>query len=133
MNIRRIAAYVFILLAAAIIAFQVALALGAPWGAYAMSGAFPGQLPTGLRVAAVIQALLWAAFACVIAARAGLGLRSLVRASRWMAWIVVAITAVSFVLNLITPSAGERMLWAPAAFVLIVCSALVATGPAPNA
>ena len=42
--------------------------------------------------------------------------------------MVVAFAAVSLVLNLITPSAGERMLWAPVALVLLVCSLLVATG-----
>ena len=130
---RRIAAVVFIVLVVAIITFQVALALGAPWGEYAMSGAFPGPFPTELRIAAVMQALLWVAFACVIVARAGLGLRSLARASRWMAWVIVAVTAVSLILNLISPSAGERILWAPVALVLFVSSVLVATGPSPAA
>lgn len=132
MGIRRIAANVFIFFAALLILFQIALALGAPWGEYAMGGVSPGQFPTEMRVGAVIQALLWAGFACVIAARAGVGLHALARASRWLAWIVVAISAVGLVLNLITPSAGERMLWVPVAVVLLVCAVLVATGPAPN-
>jgi hypothetical protein len=133
LNIRRVAAVVFVVLASAILAFQMALALGAPWGEYAMGGAFPGRYPTELRVAAMIQATLWVLFACVILARAGMGLRPLARAARWMAWIIVALTAVSLVLNLLTPSAGERMLWSPVAFVLLVCSVLVATGPSPAA
>ena len=50
-------AVVFALVTGLVVAFQVALALGAPWGAYAMGGAFPGRMPPPLRVAALIQAL----------------------------------------------------------------------------
>jgi hypothetical protein len=35
-----------------------------------------------------------------------------------------------FVLNIATPSAGERMIWAPATFLLLACGVLVATGKA---
>jgi hypothetical protein len=41
-------------------------------------------------------------------------------------WVVVAVAALGFVLNLITPSAGERAIWAPVAFVLLVSSTVVA-------
>ncbi len=52
----------FAALAAGVFAFQIALTLGAPWGAYAMGGATPGQFPPELRVAALFQALLWVLF-----------------------------------------------------------------------
>ena len=55
-------AVVFALVTGMVVAFQVALALGAPWGAYAMGGAFPGRMPPPLRVAALIQAALLAAW-----------------------------------------------------------------------
>jgi hypothetical protein len=46
-------------------------------------------------------------------------------------WAVVAFAAVSLVLNLITPSARERAVWAPAASLLLTSSAVVAIkGPA---
>jgi type IV secretory pathway VirB2 component (pilin) len=67
----------------------------------------------------------------IVLARAGIALKGWERVARWMVWVVVAFSAVSLVLNLITPSAGERMLWAPVALVLLVCSLLVATGPKP--
>ncbi len=57
-----------------VIAFQVALAAGAPWGAIAMGGAFPGQFPPELRVAAVVQAVLLAGLALVVLARVGIAL-----------------------------------------------------------
>jgi hypothetical protein len=120
---------VYAVASAGVVAFQIALALGAPWGAYAMGGAFPGQFPPALRLAALVQAAVLALLAGVVLARASIALRSWFRLSRWLVWAAVAFAAVSLVLNLITPSAGERMIWAPVAFVLLVSSLLVATGP----
>ena len=106
-------------------AFQVALAAGAPWGAYAMGGAFPGQFPPPLRVAALVQAALVGAMAVVVLSRAGLVLPGW-SGSRFV-WLVVAFAAVGLVLNLITPSAAERAIWAPVAVLLLVSSTVVAT------
>ena len=131
MNIRRIAGIVYAAATAVVVVFQIALALGAPWGSYAMGGAYPGQFPPAMRVAALIQAGILLGFAGIVLSRAGIALRSWARISRWMIWVVVAFATVSLVLNLITPSAGERMLWAPVALVLLVCSLLVATGRKP--
>jgi hypothetical protein len=39
---------------------------------------------------------------------------------------VVAVAAASLVLNLITPSAGERAIWAPVALLLLTSSTVVA-------
>jgi hypothetical protein len=111
-----------------VVAFQIGLALGAPWGAYAMGGAFPGQFPPTLRIAALVQAALLLGFAGIVLARAGIGLPRWARASRWLIWFVAAFGTVSLLLNLITPSAGERMIWAPVALLQLVCSLLVATG-----
>jgi hypothetical protein len=131
MDIRRIAGIVYAAATGVIVAFQIALALGAPWGAYAMGGAYPGQFPPALRIAALVQAGILIGLAGIVLARAGIALQSWERVARWMVWVAVAFSAVSLVLNLITPSAGERMLWAPVALVLLVCSLMVATGPKP--
>ena len=131
MDIRRIAGIVYTAATAVVVAFQIALALGAPWGAYAMGGAYPGQFPPALRIAALVQAGILIGLAGIVLARAGIALKSWERVARWMVWVAVAFSAVSLVLNLITSSAGERMLWAPVAFALLVCSLLVATGPKP--
>jgi hypothetical protein len=128
MDIRRIAGIVYAVLTAVVVAFQIALALGAPWGAYAMGGAYPGQFPPAMRVGALVQAGILLGFAGIVLARAGIALRPWERVSRWMIWVVVGFSAVSLALNLITSSTGERMLWAPVALVLLVCSLLVATG-----
>lgn len=126
MSVSRIAAILYAIVSLGVIVFQVALAAGAPWGEYAMGGTFPGQFPPELRVAAIVQAVLLAVLAAVVLVRAGLILPRWSRASRWLIWIVVAFSAVSLVLNLLTPSAGERAIWAPVAFLLLLSSATVA-------
>lgn len=129
----RIAAIVFAVITLGVVGFQIALALGAPWGEYAMGGAFPGQYPSELRVVAVIQAILLVGFAVVVLARAELIQVRWLRRARWLIWVVVAFFVISLVLNLITPSAGERALWVPAISVLLICSLVVALGkPAQN-
>ncbi|MSP57207.1 MAG: hypothetical protein EXR69_16670, partial [Myxococcales bacterium] len=56
-----VAAIAYALATALVVGFQVALALGAPWGELAMGGAFPGRFPPAMRVAAVVQGALLAA------------------------------------------------------------------------
>ena len=133
MNVRQRAALVYAILSAGVVAFQIALAAGAPWGAYAMGGAFPGQFPPALRIGAVIQALLLVGMAAVVLARAGLVLPGWSRVSRWLVWFVVAFSALSLILNLITPSAGERAIWAPTALLLLISSSIVALTNSPQA
>lgn len=126
MVLKRGAALVYATISLGVVAFQVALAAGAPWGAYAMGGAFPGQFPLALRIAALVQAGLIAVMAGVVLARAELILTAWSRVSRWIVWVVVAFAAVGFVLNLITPSAGERAIWAPVTLLLLISSTIVA-------
>jgi len=124
----RTAAFVYVSLSAFVVAFQVALALGAPWGAYAMGGSFPGQLPSGARVAALVQAAILAFTAVVVASRAGLALPGLSGASRWLAWVVVGLLSLSLVGNLLSTSSGERMLWVPVLVLMLIASVFVASG-----
>ena len=123
----RAAALLYAAVSVGVVAFQIALALGAPWGAYAMSGAFPGRLPPAMRVAAVAQALLIVLLVGVVLARSGLALARWSDASRSLIWIAVGTAAVAVALNVATRSAGERALWAPAAVVLLASSLSVAT------
>ena len=126
MNVKRAAALLYATVSAGVVAFQVGLAAGAPWGVYAMGGAFPGQFPAALRIAALVQAALIVGMTGVVMSRAGLILAGFSGTPRWLVWIVVAFAAVGVVLNLITPSAGERAIWAPVALLLLASSAVVA-------
>ena len=131
MQIHRLAALVYGSVSLGVILFQLALAAGAPWGAYAMGGAFPGQFPPELRVAAVVQAVILALLALVVLARAGMALPNWSRASRWLSWIVVVFSTISLVLNTLTPSADERAIWMPVALVMLICSVIVAVSKTP--
>jgi hypothetical protein len=126
MTITTIAALLYTIITVGVVIFQMALALGAPWGAYAMGGAFPGRFPPAMRVAAVVQAFLLAAMAGVVLARAGLALPGWASVATWLIWFVVAFAVVATILNSITPSAGERRLWAPIALVMLASSLTVA-------
>jgi hypothetical protein len=126
MNKVRFAALVYAVVSVGVIAFQLALAAGAPWGEFAMGGAYPGQFPPELRLAAVVQAVILAGLALIVLARAGVAMPKWSRASHRLVWLVVAFSTLSLVLNLITPSAGERAIWAPVAFVMLVSSVTIA-------
>ena len=126
MDITAMAALVFGVAALGVIGFQVALALGAPWGAYAMGGAFPERFPPALRVAAVVQAVAIALLALIVLSAAGLALPSVVHELSWLVWLPVAFSAVSLGLNAASRSAGERRIWVPVALLLLASSLTVA-------
>ncbi|NTW97261.1 MAG: hypothetical protein HGB28_01775 [Oscillochloris sp.] len=131
MNLRRAAALLFTIVSAGVMAFQIALAAGAPWGAYAMGGAFPGQFPPPMRIAALVQAAFIGGTVAVVLVCAGLVRARWSRRAGKLVWGVVALGALSLVLNLITPSAGERAIWAPVALLLLLSSAAVAIAARP--
>ena len=126
MDVTALAAITYTIATAGVIAFQAAMALGAPWGAYAMGGAFPGRFPPAMRVAALVQAAVLGVLAVAVLSHAGLALPTLAEAYPWLIWVAVAFSALSVLLNAITRSAGERRIWLPVALTLLVCSITVA-------
>lgn len=126
MDITTLSALVFAVVAAGVIAFQFALALGAPWGAYAMGGAFPGRYPPPMRAVAIVQAVVIALVALAVLSAAGLVMPDLAVTFPWLIWVVVAFSALAIFLNAISRSAGERRIWVPVAVVLLLSSLVVA-------
>jgi hypothetical protein len=120
------AAVVYSIVVAGVIAFQIALGLGAPWGALAMGGGSPGRFPARLRAAAFVQAALLAATSAIVLSRAGLVLPALSEAARSLIWVVVAVALLALILNSISRSAAERRIWVPVAVVMLGSSVLVA-------
>jgi hypothetical protein len=119
-------AILFAVVTGGAILFQLALALGAPWGEYAMGGKYPGRFPSAMRVSAVGQAALLAAFVVFVLSEAELVLPSMAETLPWLIWLVVAFSGLSLVLNAITPSAGERRIWVPVALAMLLSSLVVA-------
>lgn len=131
MELPAVAALVFAVVAAGVIAFQLAMALGAPWGSYAMGGAFPGRFPTPMRIAAVVQAVVIGAIGVAVLSAAGLVLRDVAIAVPWLIWVAVVVSALALVLNAASRSAGERRIWVPVAAVMLVSSLVVALTGTP--
>lgn len=119
------AAWGYALLALVVVGFQLALAAGAPWGHLAMGGRYPGRFPARMRIAAGVQAVLLALFAVVVLGRAGAVSPA---PPGGLFRVVVAVSALSAVLNLITPSIPERRLWGPIAVLMLVFVLRVAAG-----
>jgi len=74
----------------------------------------------------VLQAGLLTIMALVVMSRAGLVLPAWAAAAHWLIWVVVSLMGVGAALNLITPSARERRIWAPITLALFASSLLVA-------
>lgn len=126
MDAPTLAALLFAITAAGVVAFQLALAAGVPWGAYAMGGAFPGRYPPALRVVAVLQGGVITLLALVVLSAADVAVPAVADAWPWAIWVVVVFSAVALILNAISRSAGERRLWVPVALVLLITSLVVA-------
>lgn len=92
--------------------FQVALAVGAPWGAAAWGGANAGVLPVGFRVASGVSAVVWAGVAAVAAGR----LLGPVGRSRLLLGAAAYLT-LGVAMNAASPSGVERVVWVPATLV----------------
>lgn len=108
----------------AIAFFQIALILGAPLGRYTQGGQHEGALPMSGRIIAAVSipVVLFQGLAILSAAGfPGLGWPI------WTGWAALAVTGVSTVLNWITPSKPERMVWGPVMLVMLAMALVVMT------
>ena len=123
------AALIAVALIGALAVFQLALALGAPFGAAAWGGRNPGVLPRNLRIAsAVVGLVVYPIMAATILAAAGL------IDDEWLPidpivamWILTGFFALGAIVNAVSRSTPERI-WAPVSAVLAICCALIALG-----
>ena len=105
-----IAAYIFVVLAAVLVLFQLSLALGAPWGHLTQGGSHPGRLPAANRLVAAVSALLVAAFVIIVLGRVGSLIPDWQNTLRPWVWVVVGFGALSLLANVASRSRAERML-----------------------
>jgi hypothetical protein len=105
------------------ILFQLAMAAGAPWGHLTLHGRNPGQFPPVLRALAIVQGLMLALMALVVLARSGV-INVLV--GSWAIWVVLALTGLSMLANIASPSLPERYLWGPITALMLACCLIVA-------
>ena len=109
-----------------VIAFQVALAAGAPWGRASYGGA-PDRLPRRLRVTSAVAALVWVAAVLVVLRRAGVPVPAPLPdgALPLACWVLTALLGVGLLLNLVTRSRVERAVWAPVSAVALAATVAV--------
>lgn len=99
-----------------VVLFQLALALGLPWGAASMGGKFPGKYPPAMRGVALLNAILLLFLNLLVLEFAGI---TAYLPNSWGEngmWAVLVFMAIGTLLNSITPSKIERI-WAPVAFI----------------
>jgi hypothetical protein len=106
-------------------AFQVAIAVGAPWGRAAYGG-FTAHPGAELRASSVVATLVWVAAALIVLRRVDLVRWAPLpkRAVPAAVWVIGALCAISLLPNLLSPSLVERLIWVPWA---IAATALVLT------
>ena len=110
--------------------FQIALIFGAPWGEFTMGGQTKGKLPIQGRVTAGISILVLILMAQGLLAKYGTGL-----ISGWpsalitvLVWLTFAYAVLGFIMNWLTRSKKERMVWGPVATILLVLVSLAVFG-----
>jgi hypothetical protein len=121
-----ISAYLSTALSLIVIVFQACLAAGAPWGAAAMGGRYPGKFPPKMRWLAVLNMFILAFVALIVLSRAGLVLPDMLSFARTAIWVAVVMAFAGTVMNTITPSKIERIIWAPVALLQFVTGLVVA-------
>src|SRR5688572_22419168 len=106
-----IAVAIFLSLCAIVALFQLALALGAPWGEYTMGGRFPGKLPLKMRVTALMQIVILLVMTLIVLIRSGWVLSQFYSIGKTGIWFVSAFFVLGSIANVLTPSKGERAIW----------------------
>ena len=113
-------------------AFEVTLTLGAPFGAAAMGGMYPGKLPDGVRLVTGFAALVWLFAALLVLARGGRALVPLPGAVvRVGVWVLVGLLGLGGLLNFASSSAWERFGWGPFTVALFLLSVVLARSALP--
>ncbi|MDO9629181.1 MAG: hypothetical protein Q7I99_04700 [Acholeplasmataceae bacterium] len=112
-NMTLILGIYYIVISIIVTLFQLALAFGAPLGKYANGGKFPGSLPKNMRFLPFIQiAILWFFLYIVLIKTEMIGNHPNAIGSIGI-WFVVFFFFLGSIMNLITPSKPERMVWGP--------------------
>ncbi|GGO08334.1 hypothetical protein [Saccharibacillus kuerlensis] len=121
-------AWGFAFLIAVVVIFQAALALGAPWGEYAMGGKFPGKYPLQMRIACLVQIVILIGVGLIVLSRADQVLTGWSAFADKAIWFAVAFSVVATIMNLMTRSVWERRIWAPVSGLMLLTSLGVALG-----
>lgn len=123
-----IAAVLAAVLLAAVAAFQLALAAGAPWGAMAWGGTRSGRLPAVMRFGSAAAVVVLALAALVVLAQAGVTNSSPIPSGtlRGVTWAIAGFMVLNTLGNLASKSSIERRIFGPTTALLVVLCVIVA-------
>ena len=122
MELNQLAAILYISITVLVIFFQFGLVFGAPLGEFTQGGRFKGALPISGRVIAALSIPLLMFMALSIASVVGF----VFEWDRWTAIATIAFQGVTVILNWITPSRKEKLLWGPVTTVAFgLCSYVI--------
>lgn len=107
--------------------FQLALAVGAPWGHFAWGGQHR-VLPVGLRIGSVVSILVYALIAVIAWDRVGTIDVFPDSFSEVAMWVIFGYFVLGIAMNAISRSKPERYTMVPVVIVLAVLSLLIALG-----
>ena len=107
--------------------FQIAIVFGAPLGAYSYGGSSVGKLPTRFRIASVASAGIMVAIAGHYLAQLGVFQPLLDSVGNAVVnWVLVGFFALAAVMNNISTSKKERMVWGATTILMFFASLTVA-------
>ncbi|MFO1480819.1 MAG: hypothetical protein U1F40_11525 [Turneriella sp.] len=108
----------------AIAIFQVLLVTGKPWGEYAWGGQHRGVLPRPLRFGSAVSAVVLLGFALINLQSAGITMITMpgIVVLR-LQWAISVYAGLGTVMNAISRSRRERLLWTPVCAVLLALNA----------
>jgi hypothetical protein len=111
-----------------IAAFQVALAAGAPWGAYAWGGQREGVLPRGFRIGSAVSAVVWIGAAILLLDAGGFIDPWPDATVELLLRVLAGFLALGVVMNAVSRSRRERWTFTPVTAVALACVVLVLLG-----
>ena len=117
----QIAAVAYVIVVAVVIVFQFCLIAGAPWGRLTQGGRYEDALPVAGRVAAALSVPLLICMGAGIASAAGMTPNW----PMWTAYAAITVQVLSMILNWITPSRAERILWGPVTTLMLALALYV--------
>ena len=125
--IATISAVFLVVMTLVVTVFQIALALGAPWGEYAYGGTKTGKLPTGFRINSVVSAFVMLAISGHYLAQLGVFEPILDPAGNAVVnWVLVGFTGLAALANNATRSKKERMVWGIPTILMFLAALAVA-------
>ena len=113
------AALLYAVVVAFVMLFQFCLIFGAPWGRITQGGSHEGPLPVSGRAVAALSVFILMFMGASVTSAAGLAPNW----SGWTAHVAIGIQGVSTLLNWITPSRPERLVWAPITSIMLLLAA----------